>query len=116
MGMLDGGIRSVFGAAFGALYLPGTLVRRAFVPDGEGGGTETVTSQPCRVQQDTVSEKTRAAAGYAQNEMRFLILQAGVTGPIEVADELIFEGETFMLSNPEQDPARSYWSVRGVPK
>ena len=116
MGVLDGGIRSVFGAAFGSFYLDAVLDRVTFVPDGEGGGTTTTTSEPAKVQQDSVSELTRVQAGYAQNERRFLILQAGITGPVTGDCELVFEGVTYMLSSPEQDPARSYWAVRAVPK
>lgn len=116
MSILDGGIRAVFGAAFGSFYLDATLIRNTLVGDGEGGGTATPVPEAVKVQQDSVSELTRAQAGYAQNEKRFLILQDGVTGPLTGDCELVFEGVTYMLSRPEQDPARSYWAVRGVPK
>jgi hypothetical protein len=114
--ILDGGIRSLFGAAFGSYFLPATLVRVTLVPDGQGGGTTDEAQESVRVQQDTVSEITRAEAGYEQSERRFLILQAGITGPVTGDCKLIFEGTTYMLSSPEQDPARSYWSVRAVPE
>ena len=116
MGALDGGIRALFGTAFGAFYLDATLVRVTLVPDGQGGGIRTTTNEAVKVQQDTVSEFTRVQAGYAQNERRFIILQSGITGPVTGDCELIFEGVTHMLSHPEQDPARSYWAVRAVPK
>jgi hypothetical protein len=115
MGLLDGGIRSIFGTVFGLFYLDATLIRVTFVGDSEGSGTETTTEEPVKVQQDAVSEIVRAQAGYSQDERRFLILQSGVTGPLDGGCRLVFEGVTYMLSSPEQDPARSYWAVRGVP-
>lgn len=115
MGALDGGIRSLFGVAFGSFYQAATLVRVTMVPDGQGGGTTTETTEAIKVQQDSVDERTRAEAGYAQNERKFLILQASVTGPVTGDCKLIFEGVEYMLSSPQQDPARSYWAVRAVP-
>lgn len=115
MGLLDGGIASMMAGVMGQFYLPATLVQVTLVADGEGGGTETVTSQPCRVQEDMVREETRAAAGYAQNEKRFLVLQSGITGALTGDCRLTVGGITYSLSQPEQDPAKSYWQVRGVP-
>lgn len=105
----------MFGAAFGSFYQAATLVRVTFVPDGLGGGATTEATETVKVQQDSVDERTRAAAGYAQNERKFLILQSSVTGPVTGDCKLIFEGVEYMLSSPEQDPARSYWAVRAVP-
>lgn len=115
MGALDGGVRAIFGSVFGSFYHAATLVRVTLVPDGQGGGTTTETTEAIKVQQDSVDERTRAEAGYAQNERKFLILQDGITGPVTGDCKLIFEGVTYMLSSPDQDPARSYWSVRAVP-
>lgn len=114
-GILDGEIQSLFGEAFGSFYLDATLIRVTYATGTGGDGVETTASEPVKVQQDSVSELVRAQAGYSQNERRFLILQAGVTGPLTGNCKLVFEGVTYMLSSPEQDPARSYWAVRGVP-
>ena len=114
-GILDGGIRAIFGAAFGSFYQDATLIRVTLIPDGQGGGTEGAVTEPVKVQQDDVSEYVRATAGYAQNERRFLILQSTVTGPVTGDCRLTFEGVTYVLNSPEQDPARSYWAVRAVP-
>lgn len=116
MGALDGGIQALFGTAFGALYLDATLIRVTYTNGAGGDGTETTASEAVKVQQDMVSEIVRAQAGYSQDERRFLILQAGITGPLTGACKLVFEGVTYLLSSPEQDPARSYWAVRAVPQ
>lgn len=115
MSALDGGIRAMFGAAFGSFYLDGTLVKVANTYATDGTISTVETTEAVKVQQDSVDERTRAEGGYQQNEEKFLILQNGVTGPVSGDCKLIFEGNTYMLSSPNQDPARSYWSVRGVP-
>lgn len=115
--MLNGGIQSLFGSVFGSFYLSGTLVQSTYTYD-EGGSiiASDDTTQPVKVQQDAVTEAMRATGGYSQNDKRFIILQSGVTGRLDGDCKLIFEGVTYMLRSPEQDPARSYWAVRAVPE
>jgi hypothetical protein len=86
------------------------------VPDGYGGGTETVTTESVRIQEDHIKEEVRAQMGYTQDTKRFFILQSSVSGPVTGDSELVHDGVTYMLQKPEQDPAKSYWSVIGVPK
>lgn len=115
MGLLNGGIRSIFNSAFSALYLPANLTRVTLTPDGEGGFSEFTSETAVRVQQDTITDQMRISGGYSENDARFLILQDGTT---EVTSDcrLTFEGVTYLLSNPQQDPARSYWAVRATPQ
>lgn len=116
MGILDGGVQSLFGTVFGAFYLDATLITVTNVYDDEGGTTETTTTQPCKVQEDAVDERTRAAGNFSQNEKRFIVLQKGVTGQITGNSRLTApDGITYALREPDQDPAKSYWLVRGVP-
>lgn len=79
-------------------------------------GYVIATSQPVKVQEDRITEEDRAAGGYSQKAKRFIILQSGTTGLLTGDSELIVDGETYMLSAPEQDPAKAYWYVVGVPK
>lgn len=116
MGLLDGDIRALFGSVMGQFYLPATLRKITLVADDQGGGTTTVTTESVKIQEDEVSEQTRAEAGYSQDEKRFLILQQGVSGPLTGDCELEVNGVVYALSAPIQDPAKSYWQVRGVPK
>lgn len=115
MGILDGGIQSLFGTVFGAFYLDATLITVTNVYDGQGGTTETTSSQTVKVQEDAVSEITRAQGNFSQNEKRFIVLQKGVTGQINGNSRLTIGGVTYALREPDQDPAKSYWLVRGVP-
>lgn len=115
MGILDGGIQSLFGTVMGTFYLDATLIHVTNDFDDEGGTSETTSSQPVKVQEDMVSEETRSAGNFSQNEKRFIVLQKGVTGALDGDSRLTIGGVTYALRNPEQDPAKSYWLVRGVP-
>lgn len=114
MGLLDGGIRSIFNAAFSGLYLPAELVTVTLVPDGEGGASETTATTACRVQEDAVTDAMRLNGGYTESDSRFLILQDGTT-QINSDTRLRFNGTEYLLSNPTQDPAKSYWACRATP-
>lgn len=116
MGLLDGDIASLMGDVMGAFYLDGTLRTVTFVGDGQGGGSTTTTTQAVKVQEDRITEEARAAAGYSQLAKRFIVLQSGITGPLTGDSELTVGGVTYMLSTPEQDPAKAYWYVVGVPR
>jgi hypothetical protein len=116
VGLLDGDIAALFGSVMGEFYLPATLRKVTLVPDGYGGGTETVTTESVRIQEDHIKEEVRAQMGYTQDTKRFFILQSSVSGPVTGDSELVHDGVTYMLQKPEQDPAKSYWSVIGVPK
>lgn len=125
MGILDGGIQSLFGTVFGSFYLDATLIRVVNDYDDEGGTTETKSYQAIKIQEDSVSEEARAAGNFSQDEVRFLVLQSGVTGGIDgdcqmnvggaVVGGEIVGGTNYALRTPQQDPTKSYWQVRGVP-
>lgn len=121
MGLLDGGIQSLMGSAFGWLYLPGTLTRVTLIEDGQGGGSEVPADQDCRVQVDACTEAMRQQAGYAATDVRLLILQAGVTGGDITTDDRVtvlsgpHAGRTFEIASVgPQDPGSSYWECRAT--
>ena len=121
MGLLDGGIQSLMGSAFGWLYLPGTLTRVTLVDDGHGGGSEATTDQDCRVQVDACTEAMRQQAGYTSTDVRLLILQAGVAGGDIKTDDRVtvlggpHAGRTFEIAAVgPQDPGSSYWECRAT--
>lgn len=115
MGILDGGIRNLFGTVMGTFYLDATLITVTNVYANDGTTTENTISQTVKVQEDAVSEFTRAQGNFSQNEKRFIVLQKCVTGQITGNDRLTIDGITYALREPDQDPAKSYWLVRGVP-
>jgi hypothetical protein len=116
VGLLDGDIAALMGDVMGQFYLDATLRTVTLVDDGSGGGTTTSTTQAVKVQEDRITEEARLAGGYSQLAKRFIVLQAGTSGPLTGDSELTVGGVTYMLSAPEQDPAKAYWYVVGVPK
>lgn len=116
MGLLDGDIAALMGDVMGQFYLDGVLLTTTFEPDGFGGGSTTVSSQSVKVQEDRITEEARLAGGYSQLAKRFIVLQSGTSGWLTGDSELTVGGVTYMLSTPEQDPAKAYWYVVGVPK
>lgn len=120
MGALDGGVAAVFGAAFGGLYLPGTLIRETMIEDGQGGGSVVDIPQDCRVQIDACTEEMRQQPGYTAKDMRLLVLQSGVTGGDIDTDCSVtpltgrHAGSVFEIAWVTQDPASSYWECRGT--
>lgn len=118
MGLLDGGIATIFASVFGQYFLDGQLRQNAvWVPDGMGGGSFTdVAPIPVKYQEDQVSEETRVSGGYSQDDVRFLILQVPGQTLKGDAELTVAGGRTYLLRTPRQDPAKSYWEVWGVPK
>lgn len=117
MGLLDGGIQALFGAAFSGLYLDGTLTRLSITEDGQGGGSTTTSSQPCKVQTDACTQAMREQPGYTSTDVRLLILQAGITGGKIDTDCQVTDGtgRAYKIAWVGQDPAQSYFECRGTP-
>lgn len=116
MGLLDGGIQAVFGAAFSPLYLSETLTRNTLTHNGKGGGSSAGVPQPCRVQKDACTEAMREQEGYTAEDVRLLVLQASVTGgDIDTDCTVTYRGTTYEIASVTQDPAGSYWECRGTP-
>jgi hypothetical protein len=117
MGLLDGGIQSLFGAAFSGLYPDGVLTRLVITEDGQGGGSSVETTQPCKVQTDACTQAMREQPGYTSTDVRLLILQAGITGGKIDTDCQVTDGRgnEYKIAWVGQDPAQAYWECRGTP-
>lgn len=117
MGLLDGGLKEVFGNAFGPIFLPGSLVKISRTYDAAGAPTE-IEATPIAVKcvPERITEAMRAAEEYTQDDVAFIILQKGVTGPLLSGDKLIFEGVTYRVGAPIlQDAAKATWTFRATP-
>ncbi len=113
MGLLDGGLQSVFGAAFGSIYLDGSLIRVTLVDDGEGGGSEITETHPIKGQVDAVTERMRQSAGYTDGDMRIIVLQAGLGFRPNTDDRITLGGRNWAIADIEADPANTHWIARG---
>lgn len=117
MGLLDGGLANVFGAAFGAVYLPATLHRYTQPELDDGGspvdGSGGWTNIACRAQRDAATERMRRAEGFSESDVRLLVLAASFSGGISTDDEVTVAGTRYAIESVDMDPAGAYWELRG---
>lgn len=113
MGLLDGGMQGIFGAAFGAVYPSGYLLRTTLTDDGEGGYTTSHAVHAIKGQVDQASERMRRAEGYTDGDMRVIVLQSGVAVEPNTDDLAILGGKVWALSGIQADPAVTHWEMTG---
>lgn len=113
MALLDGGLQSIFGAAFGTIYLDGSLIRVTTTDDGTGSLTESATASAIKGQLDAVTEKMRQSAGYTDGDMRIIVLQSGVSIEPDTDDRIVLGGKAWSIADIEADPAQTHWVMRG---
>ena len=113
MGLLDGGLARLFGAALGGVYLPATLhrVTRARV---RGGSTvETVVDVPCRALVEQTDDRMRGGTGATGREVRILVLAASFAGTIGSDDRISAGGQRYAITAVARDPAGAAFDLRG---
>jgi hypothetical protein len=116
VGLLDGGIAAVFGAAFSGLYLDAILHTGTGDPiyDDQGNitGYSGAGNLACKAQVDSATDAMRRADGFAEGDARIIILAQGL--PKVTSDhELTVRGIRHRLLSAELDPAASHWVCRG---
>jgi hypothetical protein len=105
----------LFGAALAGLYEDAVLHRRAS-PSYDDGGAITAgspTTFACKAQAQAVTERMRAADGYADTDQRIFILASSLATEPTTEDELTLRGVRWGIASVDQDPARTYWDIRG---
>ena len=115
--MLDGGIRSIFGAAFGALYLSATLHRSGTEPiynsegviTGYSGGADI----SCRAQVDACTYAMRQADGYSEGDVSIIVLADGLGVSMSTDMQITVRGQRWMIASADLDAAASHWICRG---
>lgn len=105
---------------FGGPYFPGSIVTRLPAVEDAGGAIITpgaVDRRACMVQVDAVTEAMRLSSGYADKDMRILVLVAGVTGVIDTDNTIdVLKGPSagsWQIASVARDPMNSYWECRG---
>jgi hypothetical protein len=115
VGILDGGIAAVFGAALSGLYLDATLHRGTGSPtyDGEGNitGYTGAGDVAVKAQVDTATEAMRQADGFAEGDARILVLAQGI-GTITSDHRITVRGQEWHILSAELDAAQSHWTLR----
>lgn len=117
MGLLDSNaLQDLFGTVFSDLYGSGRLIRVTKVR-GTGGVLRNQYQQPVpiKVQIDRCDEAMRRQSGFTDQDVKLLVLQAGVGGEAPTTDDVIEAGgRRWSMFAVGEDPARSYWRGRGV--
>lgn len=121
MGLLDGDLRALFGAAFGGLYLDGTLHKDTTTFSG-GTVTGGFTDVAVKVSRPTaVSQKAVQSGGNVATDVRMYVLQDGLVGVSpeykpETDDEITVEGQRYLVMGVNEDPAGTHWPIWGRKK
>lgn len=117
MGLLDGGIAAIFGAAFSAFYLDGTLHRDGTDPIYGAGGEITGyaggADVPCKAQVDAATYAMRQSDGYSEGDVRIIVLSAGLGVEITTDFQISVSGRRWMIAAADRDAANSHWVLRG---
>jgi hypothetical protein len=115
MGVLDGGLQAIFGAAFSAVYLDGRHYQKAKAFDTGGNATGTVIKvQSVKGYRERITDAMRAA-GFADNESLLMILQTFDGLPIEKplrTSVILLEGQRWIVGDIDEDPAHVYFAIR----
>lgn len=115
MGVMDGGMATLFANVFSAIYLDGTLYRPgAFADDGKGGGSSAAfdSGSPVKVQIDAATFAMQQADGFVEGDVRILMLAHGITAP-DTDCELGAGGSRWQIESVATDPAGTYYELRG---
>jgi hypothetical protein len=113
MGLLDGGLASVFSAAFDGVYLDASLYRATTTFGGDGGGSKAyAAAEPVKAQLESATHAMRAAEGYTDTDQRILVLASGVA-PISVDDQITVAGTRWGIASVGRDPAHAYYDLHG---
>lgn len=106
-------------AQFGGPYHPGAVLSET-AATMEGGSIVTpgdAISRACQVQVDVATEAMRSGDGFADGDMRFLILSATLDGGLDTDARVeVLAGPhvgMWLVSAIERDPCGVYWSGRG---
>lgn len=117
MGLLNGGLQAIFGAALGPLYLDGQLIRVETIYATDGTLTKVTTAEAIKVQIDAVTEQMRQSPGYTERDIRLIILQSGILGRAPSSDDYVTipNRGRWSLASVDTDVALVYWQARATP-
>lgn len=119
MSLLDGGLQSIFGAAFASVYSDGCLHRSTRTESAKGNITETFEDEEVKVQKDACTERMRGSEGYSARDVRLIVLQIAPDGSRlcepTADDQITAFCQRWAISDIVSDPANTYWEMRGTP-
>lgn len=110
MGLLDGGLASLFSTALSGLYLDATLHRATLTDNGKGGGSASFADQLVKAQLDRTIE--RKVDGVVDTYQRILVLASGLA-LITSDDEITVGDVRWSIADVSRDPAGAYFDLAG---
>lgn len=118
MGVLNGGLAAVFGSAFGAIYLDGTVHTLATERVSGGALVEAAgANPPCKYQPERITQAMRDNPQFTDKDARYFILTAGPS-PIPTLErdwEFTTAEGRWQILDFSRDPAGTYWDVHATP-
>lgn len=118
-GLLTGGGAGLLNSVFAAIYPDGTLWKEKRVELDGGDFANVPDPKPIKVQTDRVTEAMRSAPGWADAEVRLIILSAGVPAlntddEISAPDPASGVMTRWRLRTAGRDTCGSHWECAGV--
>lgn len=115
------GIALSMSATFGGPYWPAQVIDQAADDFDTGGSIANNPGEPilrdCMAQIDSATEAMRQAEGYAEGDVRFMILSATLMGSVgtDATVEVLGGPHTgaWLVSAIERDPMAIYYQGRG---
>jgi hypothetical protein len=119
MGLLDGGLQQMFGAAFGTLLLEGRHYRytESRAPNGDVSAPLTKV-QSVRGYRETTRNRRSGDEG-SGDAIRFLVLQTydgRVIDPVQRGDVVAIDGLRIRVADSDEDAAHTHWLIEGTPE
>jgi hypothetical protein len=117
MGLLDGDLQAMFGAAFGGLLLEGRHYHKTETRADNGDVTATVTKVQSVSGYREVTRNRRGGDEPSTRTMRFLVLQTyqgRVLNELARGDELALDGLRIVIGDIDTDPAHAAWIVEAA--
>lgn len=115
-GLLDTNfLQAQFGAVLSSIYGDGELIPVKM--DRQPGGSMKPVEQPSipiKVQVDNCDEAMREQVGFADTDVKLIILQSGVSAHPDSDSIVIAQGRRWRVSGVRADPARASWVMRGI--
>jgi hypothetical protein len=117
MGLLDGGLQRMFGAAFGTVLLDGRHYHKTESRvEANGDVAAPVTKvQSIKGYRETTNRRREEGASSA---MRILVLQTyegRQIDPIVRGDDVMLDGVRMTVGDIDEDPAHTHWVLTGAP-
>jgi hypothetical protein len=115
------GLAQGISAMFGGPFVAARVIDQAAVALDDGGSIPDNPADPtfrtCQLQVDSVTDAMRQADGYAEGDVRVLILSATLAGSLDTdATVEVLAGPytgSWLVSSITRDPAAVYYEGRG---